>query len=281
MIPAVHVLFLRYTGEHHDSALRALRDKVLAPCFPGLDPYVLVVDNAVAPEHSGRTPEGWPLIGGDNALKEFSGWTRALDLPAPRERWSADDAVILCNDTFHRNYDVSYLERFDREPVRDWVEQGALVGHVDLYPREIELFGLPMRHWVRSSFVLCRWGSLARLLPLTTPGGPEALFAADPGEFFRPDCPLSALYQSYLESFLLGREGEYRCRWHTRIREDSEGLARLKVKAHTIVCEHWLSARARRLALPLRDVSGNLARREADMTAMAAAEKASPTGVRP
>ena len=271
MAAALRIVLLRYTGEHYAGTVQALRDKVLAPAFPDLAPDVVVVDNALAAGVRERTPEGWPLLGGDNARKEFSGWSRGLASQAPESRWAAADPVILVNDTFHRNYDVSYLERFGIEPVRDWVAEGALVGHVDLYPREITLYGLPMQHWVRSSFLLCTWGVLARLLPLAPPGPPEELFSDRPGEFIRPGGPLDAAYASYLESFLLGRPGEYQCRWHTCIPQDPEGLARLRLKAYTIVCEHWLSAKARSLGIPLRDVSGNLARREADLTAMAAA----------
>lgn len=271
MAAVLRIVFLRYTGEHHAGAVSALLEKVLAPAFPDLDRDVTVVDNALPPGIRGTTPEGWPLLGGDNALKEFSGWSRGLARRDPWKTWAASDPVILVNDTFHRNYDVSYLERFGAEPVREWVSQGALVGHVDLYPRQIRLFGLPMRHWVRSSFLLCAWNVLARLLPLALPGPAETMFSDRPGEFIRPGGPLDATYAAYLESFLLGRPGEYRCRWHTHIPEDAQGLARLRLKATTIVCEHWLSAKARSLGIPLRDVSGNLARREADLTAMAAA----------
>jgi len=268
-MPVGHALFLRYGAAHHADAASALRDKVLGRAFPGQAWEVTVVDNALPPGRHGRTPEGWELFGGDNAFQEFSGWTRGLELTRARD-WDASAPVILVNDTFHRNYDVAYLERFGLEPVRRWVEEGALVGHVDLYPREITLFGLAMRHWLRSSFVLAAWGVLKRLLPLLPPAPPEALFAAGPEDFIRPEAPLCATYRGYLESFLLGSAGEYQCRWHTSIAPDPAGLARLRAKAYCILCEHWLSARARDLGIPLRDVSGLLARREADMDRMAA-----------
>lgn len=266
---AGHAIFLRYGAEHHADAARALRDKVLDRAFPDLSWEVTVVDNALPPGQHGLTPEGWALFGGDNAFQEFSGWTRGLEI-AHAEAWDAADPVILVNDTFHRNYDVSYLERFGLEPVRSFVDQGALIGHVDLYPRAVALFGLAMRHWLRSSFVLAAWGVLRRLLPLLPPAPPEALFAGGPEGFIRPDAPLCATYRGYLESFLLGSAGEYQCRWHTNVPLDPAGLARLKAKAYCILCEHWLSARARSLGIPLRDVSGLLARREADMDRMAA-----------
>lgn len=268
-----HAIFLRYGAEHHAPAAAALQGKILDRAFAGMVWEVTVVDNSLPPlpndRPHGRTAEGWELFGGDNAFQEFSGWTLGLGL-AGAEAWDAADPVILVNDTFHRNYDVAYLERFSLEPVRRWVDQGALIGHVDLYPREITLFGLPMRHWLRSSFVLAAWGVLERLLPLLPPAPLDALFGGGPGGFIRPDAPLCATYRGYLESFLLGSAGEYQCRWHTSVPPDAAGLARLRSKAYCILCEHWLSARARGLGIPLRDVSGQLARREADMDRMAA-----------
>lgn len=271
-----HALLLRYTDAHHATAAAALHEKVLERLTPALAWDVTVLDNALPPGAHGASPEGWEIQGGDNSLKEFSGWQAGLDRLCARDAhdvWADGDAVILVNDTFHRNYDVSYLERFGLVPALEWALGGALVGHVDLYPREIELFGLPMRHWLRTSFILARWDTLRRLLPLRPPLPPEALFAAsstDGGEaLFAPDAPLSPLYVSYLESFLLGRAGEYGCRWHTTIPRDPAGLAALRLKAYTILCEHWLAARARELHIPLRDVSGQLSRREADMDAMA------------
>lgn len=275
-MPTGHAIFLRYGAEHHAAAAAALRGKVLDRAFPGLAWEVTVLDNALPPGPCGRTPEGWELHGGDNAFQEFSGWSRGLELKRAHD-WDPADPVILVNDTFHRNYDVSYLERFGLEPVGRWLEQGALIGHVDLYPREITLFGLAMRHWLRSSFVLAAWGVLRRLTPLLPPEPPQALFVDGPQGFIRPEAPLCAVYRGYLESFLLGGAGEYQCRWHTSVPRDPAGLARLKAKAYCIVCEHWLSARARRLGIPLRDVSGLLARREADMDRMAAAATPDPT----
>jgi len=270
----VRAVLLRYGGEHHATAADALRRKVLERAFPGRDWDVLVVDNALEPSFSGRTAEGWELIGGDNSLLEFSGWEKGLARGA--DAWDGQDPVLLVNDTFHRNYDVSYLERFGLEPVAAWAREPALIGHVDLYPREIRLFGLPLRFWVRSSFVLASWATLRTLLPLAPPAAPEEIFSARPEAFFAPGDQLSPLYREYLESFLLGGEGEYRCRWHTRPDQSPEGLARLKRKAYAIICEHWLSARAGSLGLALRDVSGGLTRRVADMDAMAKAGGAQP-----
>jgi hypothetical protein len=268
----VRVILLRYGAEHHASAARALSAKVLDRAFAGHARDVVVVDNALPADFSGVTPEGWPLFGGDNTLLEFSGWECGVALRSAQ--WADTDPVILANDTFHRNYDLAYLERFGEEPAARWAAEGALVGHVDLYPREIELFGLPMRFWLRTSFILAAWATLRRLLPFAPPARPEELFRADDTGFFAPGEALSPRYREYLAAFLLGGESEYGCRWHTSIRPDAEGLARLRRKAYAIVCEHWLAARARGMGVPLRDVSGWLDRRVADMDAMAAGEAA-------
>jgi hypothetical protein len=264
----VRALLLRYGDAHHESAAAALTGKVLDRAFPGEARDVVVIDNALPPGFAGATPEGWPLVGGDNSLLEFSGWERGLALRSAV--WDAADPVILVNDTFHRNYDVAYLERFGLEPAARWAAEGALVGHVDLYPREIALFGLAMRFWLRTSFLLARWGTLSRLLPFAPPARPEELFVADAHGFFAPGDALGPRYREYLQAFLLGGASEYGCRWHTKIAADAEGLARLRRKAYAIVCEHWLAPRARQLGIPLRDVSGWLDRRIADMDAMAA-----------
>lgn len=279
MTATLRVVFLRYGNTHHARAMAALRENILAPVFDRVPTDVVVVDNAEPPEQVSCTPEGFVLIGGDNRQREFSGWEKGLDWLVCRD-FSPEDAVLLCNDTFHRNFDLDYLHRFGQEPVAQWLDSGGLVGHVDLYPREITLFGLPMRFWLRTSFVLARWDTLSRLLPLAVDCGeareprdaPDAIFHPDPGLFFNPDGPLSPQYQSYLKSYLLGSPGEYEARWHTRADipdGDAAALRRLREKAACIVREHLLSARARALGIALCDVSGKLAQRVAIMDAMA------------
>ncbi len=283
----VRVVFLRHGPDHHASAMACLRERVLDPVFNGAAIDAVVVDNALPPEHVSCASEGFVLIGGDNRQREFSGWEKGLAWLAHRD-FAPGDAVILVNDTFHRNYDVGYLERFGREPVPQWLEAGGLVGHVDLYPREITLFGLAMRFWLRSSFVLARWETLSRLLPLAVDCGealapeaaPGAIFHPDPETFFNPDGPLSPRYQEYLKSFLLGEGGEYEARWHSREDDPAKDAAawrRLREKAACIVREHLLSARAQALGIPLCDVSGKLARRVAAMDAMAVRHAAGET----
>ncbi|EPR37196.1 hypothetical protein dsx2_1139 [Desulfovibrio sp. X2] len=269
--PTGQVVFLRHTKEHYAPAAQALRERVLARVLPGTGWRVTVVDNALPGDFHGRTPEGWALLGGDNSLKEFSGWEKALAVLDAGQSWQPAIPVLLVNDTFHRNYDTGYLDNLPHEPVADWLAEGSLVGHVDLYPREIELFGLPMRHWIRTSFVLATWGTLSRLLPFAPPGDLAALFGPGADSFFAPGGPLGERYKQYLAAFLLGSESEYACRWHTSVDLGDEGLAFLRVKAMTILCEHWLAARARHLGIALRDVSGRLAERERCIGRMAGA----------
>lgn len=287
MNTSVHIVFLRYGPTHQAMAMAVLHEKILAPVFGGAPADMVVVDNALPPEQVSSTSEGFVLIGGDNRQREFSGWEKGLAWLSQRD-FAPGDAVILVNDTFHRNYDVGYLERFGQEPVPQWLAAGGLVGHVDLYPREITLFGLAMRFWLRSSFVLARWETLSRLLPLAVDcgealepeGTPGAIFHPDREKFFNPDGPLSPRYQKYLKSFLLGGGGEYEARWHSRedgAGEDAAAWRRLREKAACIVREHLLSARARALGIPLCDVSGKLSRRVEAMDAMAGRHAAGET----
>ncbi|MBZ5560743.1 MAG: glycosyltransferase family 2 protein, partial [Acidobacteriia bacterium] len=136
---------------------------------------------------------------------------------------------------------------------------GALVGWVEEYPREVGLFGLPLRHFIDTSLVIAARRTFAALGPFAQPpagDAVDAVFADDWRQFFREPSPLSDAYRAYLRTYFFGERirPEFDQRWyaHEPIGEHNAGAFRAKLRC--VFCEHLLSARARSLGIPLVDI---------------------------
>ena len=254
--PTLVILFLVYGRDHLRGGHNVL-DAFVDRTFSNVNHRILVVDNQLPPgrqEQIGR----YSIIGGDNNSREFSGWDQGVKHLQKKFSLGDQTIILLANDTFHRHYGLDYLDLFDPEKVRRQLEEGAMVGYVDGYPQPVHLFGLEVQYWVRSSFILIRWGELKRLLPLTIPFANKDLFFTNKAIFFREPSMLSENYQRYIENWLYrtpGVEDEFKEAWHSKKELNASNLSDMQDKARSIICEHYLSARAISLGIPLRSVN--------------------------
>ncbi len=243
--PDAYVIFLEYTPAHRETGLAVLRPFVRR-VLPRHRARWIVVDNACARDEEVAPLDGADTIAGENSSREFSGLDKGIEHVRRKYRPAASSAFVLVNDTFHRSYGTDYLERFRRRKVLAALHSNQAVGYVDCYPSDIEVLGLPVRCWIRTSLVLLPSAVLDVLGALAIPIGNERIFGGGVDRFFREDAPLSENYRRYLRAWLFGEEGrDFNERWHSRAPLTEANLADFVGKARSILCEHYLSARMR------------------------------------
>jgi hypothetical protein len=242
--PDVYVVFLEFTPAHRRSALEILRPFV-DRLFPGHRVRWTLVDNAFERDHDVPREEGAEVIAGDDSSREFSGFDRGIEWVKRTYQPAPGSVFILANDSFHRSYGSDYLARFDPGRVRAALRANDAVGYVDGYPSEVEVLGLPVQSWIRTSLVIVRGSVLDALGKLTIPVRDEDIFGGV-DRFFLDDAPLSANYRRYIRAWLFGEDGEdFAYRWHSMRKLTNENLAEFRGKARAILCEHYFSARLR------------------------------------
>ena len=247
----VQLLLLAFGDAHLTAALGNLR-QLAARAFPQARPRVLVVDNSREGSFAEALDDGVVRIGGDNSQREFSGWDRGLawldSTLAPQSM------VILANDTLARPEKLGKLAALTAARAEE-ARRGALVGYVDAYPRPIELFGRRLRQWVDTSLVIASHATFSRLRPLALPHADGEIFADDWRQLFREPSPLSENYRRYLRSWLLGESSDEPIDpWYAQAPLAADNHAFMRQKIRSVLCEHYLSARARELHISLVDV---------------------------
>ena len=192
---------------------------------------------------------------GDNRLREFSGWDTGVSWLERRYSPAPDAIIVLANDTVVREDKRDRVRDVPRERV-EAASSGALVGYVEAYPRPVTLFGLTLRQWVDTSFVVASWRTLEQLRPLARPMADDQIFAGDWRAVFREPSPLSENYRAYLKTWLFGEriDGEFQHTWHAQEPLTESNVGRFRGKLRSLFCEHLLSARARALGIPLVDI---------------------------
>ncbi|MBW2253874.1 MAG: hypothetical protein JRI25_04675 [Deltaproteobacteria bacterium] len=254
MTPTAFIVYLHYTEAHLQSGL-----KVLAREARRFLPGARIVTAAVANHAQDAPPmalgEDVFRIGGDNRAREFSGYDAGLRWIRETRGPEAHSPVIVANDTFHRTNTLADVCALDADRVAGWLAKGALGGRVDTLPREVHLFGLPLKQYVRTNFVCGRWDVLESLLPTALEFDDEALFSPEEGRFFREDAPMDPRYREYLVSWLLGTPSELFAVWRFSEQHTATNRSHLQGKVKAILCEHHLSARARRQGVPLEPFS--------------------------
>ncbi|MBZ5560745.1 MAG: glycosyltransferase, partial [Acidobacteriia bacterium] len=136
---------------------------------------------------------------------------------------------------------------------------GALVGWVEEYPREVGLFGLPLRHFIDTSLVIAARRTFAALGPFARPPADDPVddvFADDWRQFFREPSPLSDTYRAYLRTYFFGERlnPEFDQRWYAHEPIGERNFELFQAKLRCVFCEHLLSARARSLGIPLVNI---------------------------
>jgi hypothetical protein len=244
-------LVARNGVEKYPRAIEEL-EEIFATQLPRVHRATVVIDNARPAGSIEPLGDCTTVIGGDTALREFSGWDRGIEHVGAS--LGDYDLVHFATAAFNTLY-VRYLQRFTPGVLDTAAARRACVGHIDFYNETVELGSFRSRHWIRSAFFMLPPSEvriLGRMLALTD-GRP--LFSGDPVTPFRADAPLCATYQRYITGWLRGDDIGQGTRWHSGFAVDHESLREFEQKTLAILNEQLLSIRLRAQGCPLVDVT--------------------------
>src|SRR5271166_487343 len=210
--------------------------------LPEVEWDLIVIDNKLPGNHEQVLGPRRVLIGGSNAMREFSAWQSGLAFAG--QRLGDYDFVNLATEAFSTLY-TAYLDRFDTTMLRLVAGRGVAVGHVDRYNDPVLLLGRQSQAWLRTSFVFLPPAELKMLGSLISVAEPSGLFSGNPESPFCPDAPLSENYRDYLLGWLTGDGTGQGVEWHSRFVLSQETLPQFQNKVIAILNEHMFSVRLR------------------------------------
>jgi len=250
----LHALYLQTTPARQEESVDALM-RIIARTFPDADARLLIVDNALDSPCERHVAPNVTLIDGDNRGREFTGLDRGIAWLRSKGEPRDDAIMLIANDTLLRDKEATDFFRLDGGFVLRQLDRSRILGHVDCLVAPIEVFGNSIDHWVRFNFVLCTYGVLKQLAPLSLPYEDADIFSDSPAEFFRPGVGLSETYRVFLKAFLQGQPNAALWRWHSARPIGADNFAAFRSKAKAIICEHYLSGQAKRKGFELVDIS--------------------------
>jgi hypothetical protein len=254
-MPAEVFVILAEFGRQWEQPALALLIPTAERLFPGAALHTLVVDTAAAAASDHEIARHIEYMPADNSLGEFSAWDRAINRVDERFAPRSDSVFVLANDTVTRPDKRGRVREVPNDRAAS-AASGALVGWVDEYPRAVELFGLPLRQWVDTSFVISNRDTLESLRPLASAMPDSDVFADDWRCFFRQPSPLSDIYREYLSAYFFGqpRVPEFPHSWYAQQPLTAANADAFKAKLRCVFCEHLIGAHARRARIPLVDI---------------------------
>lgn len=238
------VVFCQYDPDRYSGAFGRLRE-ILDPIRPRL--YVRV-DNGNEGPGARRAGSDLLEVEGDNALHEFSAWTRGLGVC--RDLGVAGGAYLFVTDAFQA-YGDDYEDLIDAATLRFLVSEQAAAGLVNRPGRrhaEMLVLGRTLRFWLRTSFLLLPAGVLASLGTLVTVADIDRFCSSEySGRAFREDAPLNTHYAGYIETWLTRR-------WHSAFQLSGATWERFREKTRSILNEHLLTARLEEMGTDIYDL---------------------------
>ena len=216
--------------------------------------FVLVDNRGSDMDWAGE--EGFELVSGDNAAREFSGLQQGIDHVVAR---CIPECWILANDRYPVNRD-SLFPLVDGGTLDAVVATGAVSGRINGYPTPSRAFGLTIDSWVCSNFLVVAGRSLVRLESLVTVGTAELVSVVNPtlagAPLLRTDGPLDAAHRRYLTEWLTGDGRSLAHHWYRQRSATAGSWDDLCGKIQSILNEQLLSARARQAGIPVLTLTG-------------------------
>jgi hypothetical protein len=250
--PRIAVVYVQYDRSKYVRSLPRL--VALLDTLGAGDAPVVVVDNAAEGDWCHQVSETIVHVGGDNAAWEFSAFDRGLEW-LDRER-PETEVYLLATDALLA-YGEDYLDLLDREVADRRLLASACLGWMDSFCEPCRILDHEYDTWMRTSLLFMPAAAVAGVRPLASPLDDSEIFGESSRQPFRTDAPLSPELRRLLLNWLtiapddLSRDKG--AGWHSRfvLSEDTFGFFRSKVKS--ILREHLLSARVRRLGVPCFD----------------------------
>ena len=210
--------------------------------FPEVEWNLIVIDNKLPEDYVEGLGSGHVLIGGSNAMREFSAWESGLAFAG--QRLGGYDFINLATEAFRTLY-TAYLDRFNPGMLRLLSCRAAALAHIDYYNEPILLLGRQSQAWLRTSFVFLPPAELKMLGSLISVAEPTGILSGDPQGPFLPAAPLSENYRGYLLGWLTGEGTGQGVEWHSRFTLSHDTLLQFESKVLAILNEHMFSIRLR------------------------------------
>jgi hypothetical protein len=243
-------IFVRFGTEQYAHAEEEL-DEIFSRQMPSITRAVLVVDNTLRTV-SDEGGAGRLLIGGDNSVREFSAFDRAVQ-HVGSDLWRYD-LLHFATSAFNTLY-VDYLRRFDVTLLECAARNANCLGHVDCYNHAVEVLNFRTQHWIRTGFFFLRPTDVKILGSFVTVRDRRQFFSGDPNAPFAADAPIDSRYRQYLIDWLTGDDIGQGVRWHSRLTLTPETLPDFEQKAISILNEHLLSVRLRAIGCRVIDAT--------------------------
>jgi len=253
----IFILLLAYGMEYCQAAIKNL-ESLLPRILPkGYTFKYIIIDNAQQ-ENKVSLSNNNVLISGNNSFSEFSGWQKGLNFLESKLLHAKDDLILFVNDSFHRSYGTKYLDYFPPVNLSN-LNNAFIYGYFDDFPKSASLFGYKYKSWLRSNFFITSFSSLPPLLPLTLPHPPASLFSSNIEKFWSDEANISPNFKAYILCWLTGRIDsdfpEYRLKWAKSRPVTPQNIKRFKLKAISILCEHYLGARIENSNISTQDIN--------------------------
>ena len=191
--------------------------------------------------------DGDEILKGDNKCFDFSGYDKALNILKKRKNYSKFDFFGFINDTIlNRSYTSgAFLKNFNIKNSKK-INQNTAIGYLDDFPKTTYLNNLPCKFWIRSNIFFLSKKILNKIKYLSFPIKDKELFYNDTNLFFKSK-HLSKNWIAYMSSWLFNKKNkafpEYKLNWLKSKKLTVNNLKYFKIKAKTIMSEHYLTAR--------------------------------------
>ena len=250
--PRLAVVYAQYDRAKYPRAL--LRLVGLLDTLGTGEATVVVVDNAAEGDWCHAVSQTLVHLGGDNSGWEFSAFDRGLAWL--RREGREADAYVLATDALLA-YGEDYLDLLDREVAGRGLLATSCLGWMDSFGEPCRILDHDYEVWMRTSLLFMPGTLVERMRPLAWPLDDAEIFGASWREPFRPDAPVSPNLRRLLLGWLTTNPeadgAELATAWHSRFELDDDTFGFFKRKVKSILREHLLSARVRRLGVPCFD----------------------------
>jgi len=246
------LLFLRFgTINYADSLPRV--HAYYASCLPGVQYETIIVDNELGLGYQGYEND-YLVLGGSNQDWEFSAIDEALSYIG-NSVYDYDFVHVATSACWQLYND--YIYRVNVSSLRALSCKDAMLGHIDAYNEQVNIFAYSAQYWIRTSFFFLSPLSIARVgsfVSIKYASLPQ-IFSGDPSSPFLANAPLSKSFQSNIISWLTGGGTGQGTEWHSRFLLSIESLPYFERKAMAIINENLLTQRFVKLGTAIVDAT--------------------------
>ena len=196
---------------------------------------LIVIDNSNEEKEIEKISKNYYRLGGDNSIREFSGWQKGLDfLNSSNFNY---DIILFVNDSF-LCYDGSFLKKANILTVIKALINNSVIGQIDYHNEKVELLGYDTTEWIRTNCFFVPKKIIKDINNVYTVDNEKLNEFIDEdycGRYFKEDAPLSNNLKEIIVKWLTQE-------WHSKFKiEDNWQLFRNKTGA--MFNESLLSAR--------------------------------------